>query len=181
MPTVFSVRREAPLGSGWDGLFWAKEDAEQRFEDLTIEYPNNRVRLFEFDASNLIMTFLPSVLDGDADYIEYKTLKDTDNPAADEDDVTWTELEFRPEGYFYIERLKASTSEYWPYRVDLNGMTNEDGYAVFDDTTETLIGVVVPSSNTYAFKASVNGHEAEQQFTNLKGAVIHIATEYNGV
>lgn len=180
MPTVFSVRREAPLGSGWDGLFWAKEDAEQRFEDLTIEYPNNRVRLFEFDASNLIMTFLPSVLDGDADYIEYKTLKDTDNPAADEDDVTWTELEFRPEGHFYIERLKASTFEYWPFRVERNGLLNDEGYTVYDDTTDTPIGIIVPSNNTAAFKVAVNGYEADQQFINLKGAAIHIIREFNG-
>lgn len=176
MTDIYIVRTERN-GSGSDKWFWDYGEAIRAFENSKDLHNLASSEFFRLDVDELITEFITDTLDNGAD--NQPELLDSFFP--DRDDITFSELEFRPEGYFYIERLKASTSEYWPYRVDLNGMTNEDGYAVFDDTTETLIGVVVPSSNTPAFKASVNGHEAEQQFINLKAAVIHIATEYNGV
>lgn len=175
MANPIHIIRKTFGGSGSTEWFWDRTEAEVNFDRLK-EETDGKIELFRVFGEDIINYYIDDILN-DQSEVNYELL-DSYSP---EDDVTWTELEFRPEGYFYIERLKASTSEYWPYRVDLNGMTNEDGYAVFDDTTETLIGVVVPSSNTPAFKASVNGHEAEQQFINLKAAVIHIATEYNGV
>lgn len=177
--SIYALRRSGK-GSGYQNWYWDRDEAQGAFGSQVADFPEAKVELFELDAEHLITDVLTEVLDGEREDVDVDRIGLYD-PANQPDDVTWGELEFRPEGYFYIERLKASTSEYWPYRVDLNGMTNEDGYAVFDDTTETLIGVVVPSSNTPAFKASVNGHEAAQQFINLKAAVIHIATEYNGV
>lgn len=97
--------------------------------------------------------------------------------APESEDVTWGELEFRPDGEFYIERRKASTSEYWPYRVESYA---DDMWRVFDVTTGTPIGIIRPGTQNEAFKATVNGYSQIRPFANLKGAVIHIATEYNG-
>jgi hypothetical protein len=95
-------------------------------------------------------------------------------PAPDE---TWTELEFRPDGEFYIEKLKASTSEYWPYRVQSYGDTS-NAWRVIDATTDAPIGIIYPRVNNEGFRAVVNGKSHAETFASLKGAVIYIAEEY---
>lgn len=169
MPTVYSIRREAPLGSGWDGLFWAKDDAERAFEDLTIQYPNNRVRLFEFDASNLIMTYLPSLLDGDADYIEYKTLKDTENPEPTE--LTWDGPRSNGTGLLYFEI--AYGGDYWGYDVALreDGKWNVavDGY--IDDESSSVGTVTSIPGLLPSYRAADTEDETIGYGTSLEAAL----------
>lgn len=160
--------------SGNDSWFWDRDEAQRIYNRRVEEIGDTHgIKLFRLDVNDDLSEIVAEAVSNDVG-----EMLDSHEPEAEE--AVWGELEFRPEGYFYIERTKASTSEYWPYRVEVNE-SHEGGYAVIDHTTDTLIGIVVASSNTPAFKAAVNGYEADQQFTNLKGAVVHIATEYNGV
>lgn len=93
------------------------------------------------------------------------------------EDVTYGDLEFRPNGEFYIERLKASTFEYWPFRVE---SYEDKAWRVIDHTTDIPMGIIRPGTQNEAWKVTVNGQKHSEVFTNLKGAVIFIINEFNG-
>lgn len=177
--SIYALRRSGK-GSGYQNWYWDRDEAQGAFGSQVADFPEAKVELFELDAEHLITDVLTEVLDGEREDVDVDRIGLYD-PADQPDDITFSELEYRPEGYFYIEMLKASTSEYWPFRVEANGdRSNEAGFVLFDHAEDRVMGVIVPSSNTPTFKASVNGYEADQQFTNLKGAAIHIIREFNG-
>ena len=176
MTDIYIVRTKRS-GSGSDKWFWDYGEAIRAFENSKDIHNLASSEFFRLDVDELITGFITETLDNGAD--NQPELLDSFFP--DRDDITFSELEYRPEGYFYIEMLKASTSEYWPFRVEANGDRSiEAGFVLFDHAEDRVMGVIVPSSNTPTFKASVNGYEADQQFTNLKGAAIHIIREFNG-
>jgi hypothetical protein len=104
-------------------------------------------------------------------------------PEPDEDgDVTWGELEYRPEGYFYIERLKASTSEYWPYNVepynDAEKVNAPAAWRLIDATTGVPMAIIRHKESD--FRVTVNGHTRSDRYQTLKGAVLFAVSEFNG-
>lgn len=160
--------------SGNDSWFWDRDEAQRVYNRRVEEIGDTHgIKLFRLDVNDDLSEVVAEAVSNDVGEV-----LDTHEP--DTEEAVWGELEFRPEGYFYIEATKASTSEYWPYRVEMNGPLHEQGYAVIDETTGDTIGAIVPGSTVSAFKTVVNGYADVDHFTNLKSAVIHIADTYTG-
>ena len=163
--------------SGNDSWFWDRDEAQRVYNRRVEEIGDTHgIKLFRLDVDEDLSEIVAEAVSNDVGEV-----LDTHEP--DTEEAVWGELEFRPEGYFYIERTKASTSEYWPYRVEGYGNT----WRVIDHTTEARIGIIQSNvSGSYSgdwFKVIVNGTSdfEDNRFVNLKAAVQFIATEYNGV
>lgn len=164
--------------------FWDDTEAHDMYQSAVDEVGDIRiVTLYSIDVQDSINERVDELMKNRHSSVTQTPLQEvrSNRTAPDSEAVTWSELEFRPDGEFYIERLKASTSEYWPYRVEAYEAYGDDSWRVFDVTTGTPIGLIRPGTQNEAFKAVVNGYAQTQVFTNLKAAVIYVATEYNGV
>jgi hypothetical protein len=159
--------------------YWDVTEAKDMYQSAVDEVGESRiVTLYSIDVQDTINERVDELMKNRHSSVTQTPLQELrSNRPAPSEDVTWGELEFRPNGEFYIERLKASTSEYWPYSVEPYG---DFGWRVIDDTSQAPIGIVKPGTQNESFKAIVNGYSQIKPFTNLKAAVIHIATEYNG-
>lgn len=159
--------------------YWDRTDAEQNYENAVSTHEDNGsesvVTLYSTDITGLVGDYVDEALGNNPDSLNEIR---SNRKAPEGEDVTWTELEFRADGTFYIERLKSP--DYWPYRVE---RYNEDQWRVFDATTMTPIAVISPRTvgSNETFRVVVNGYSQTKSFTNLKGAVIYAAEEYNGV
>jgi len=99
-------------------------------------------------------------------------------PVPEDKDITWTDLELRPNGEFYIERLKASTSEYWPFRVER--YDDMGAWRLIDGTSDVPMAIIRPGTQHESWRVTVNGYAQVKPFTNLKAAVIYAVGEFNG-
>jgi hypothetical protein len=161
--------------SGNDSWFWDRDEAQRAYNRRVEEIGDTHgVKLFRLDVDEDLSEIVAEAVSNDVGEV-----LDTHEPEAEE--AVWGELEFRPEGCFYIERTKASTSEYWPYRVESYGTQDSGMWRVMDGTTGSPIAIIKPGTQNEWFRVVVNGYSQTEAFTNLKAAVIHSATEYNGI
>lgn len=179
---IYIVHTEDPKNEdSTTDWYWSQDEAEREYDRLTT-FEDYEVTLYSGDVRQTIQDYVDGEIGSGANGLnELRSNRQAPEPV---NDVTWGELEFRPNGEFYIERLKASTHEYWPYTVESYGdfgTNDRDGWRVIDATTQVPIGIVRPGTQNECFKAVVNGYAQPQNFINLKAAVIHIATEYNGI
>lgn len=177
--TIYIITEEKPdttlVRKQW---FWDKEEAEQFYQNqLYIE--DRVITLYAFDLRDTINERIDALMANRHSNTVVSPLQEirSSRPAPATEDITWTELEYRPEGYFYVEMLKRSTSEYWPYRAELG----DQQVIVFDHTSDQIIATIEPHDDGRSFRVTVNDVTHGTLFTNLKAAVIFAATEYNGV
>lgn len=161
--------------------YWDRYEAMTMYEGIIDQYDDERIAtVYSIDIQDTINERVDELMKNRHSAVTQTPLEElrSNRKAAEADDVTWGELEFRPDGEFYIERLKASTSEYWPFRVEAHDSTG--GWRVIDATTDVPMGIIRPGTQNENFRATVNGYSQTPVFTNLKGAVIHIVNEFNG-
>lgn len=164
--------------------FWERSEGVEAYNDAKSEFGHSRIiTLYSFNMHDTIEDKVTQIMGNRHSLVNRPALEElrSNRPAPESEEAVWGELEFRPEGYFYIERTKASTSEYWPYRVERYEVRGDNAWRVIDHTTGTPIGIIGTGTQGEAFKAVVNGYSQTGNFISLKAAVIHVATEYNGV
>ncbi len=159
--------------------FWDDTEGRDMYESAVDEVGDNRiVTLYSIDVQDRINEEVDRLMSNRHSYSTPTPLQElrSNRQAPGETEATWGELEFRPEGVFTIERTLSP--DYWPYTVERYGV---DGWRVIDNTSGTPISIITPMAGGTAFKVVVNGYSQITKFSNLRGAVIHAATEYNGV
>lgn len=176
MTDIYIVRTQRN-GSGSDKWFWDYGEAIRAFENSKDLHNLTSSEFFRLDVEELITEFITDTLDNGAD--NEPELLDSFFP----NDVTWTELVFRPDGCFTFERLLSP--DYWPYIVEpYSGelARGTQAWRVLDATTATPIAIIRPKEvgTGTAFTVVVNGYSQTQTFGDLKSAAIYAATEYNG-
>lgn len=172
--TIHIVSTNYKNQSGTDTWFWDRDEAQQVYNRKVEEVGDtNSVQLLRLDVNEAMSEIV-------AEAISNESAEVLDSHEPDAEEAVWGELEFRPEGYFYIERTKASTSEYWPYRVERYAALEDGAWRVIDATMGTPVGIIRPGTQNESFKVVVNGYSQTGVFINLKEAVIFAATEFNG-
>jgi hypothetical protein len=168
------VVRTTRKGSGATSWYWDEQEARSQFNHLK-ESAGTKVELFRIEAEDIINYYLDYILDDESE-VHYELLDSFDS----ETDVTWTDLDYRPEGYFYIERTKASTAEYWPFNVVPFAQPDDSfqTWRVMDGTTDTPMGLIRHEEET--FSVTVNGYRQDKKFVGLKAAVQFVVSEFNG-
>lgn len=177
--TIFIVTSEREnrelLERQW---FWDRTDAEQFYHNQ-MQIENRLITLYSYDLRDSIERQINALMVNRHSTVFPTALQELQsNRPALEKEAEWSELEYRPEGYFYIERLKSP--DYWPYRAEIRDNV-ERGFIIFDHTTDQRIATVEPDDHSRSFLVTVNDQRHGTRFTSLKAAVIFAAEEYNGV
>lgn len=165
--------------------YWDRYEAMTMYEGIIDQYDDERIAtVYSIDVQDTInervdelMVNRHSISGNRAPLEELRS----NRKAAEADDVTWGDLNYHPEGFFLIERLKASTSEYWGFHVEPYnvGDINEPGaWRVIDTATDVPMAIIRHTEN--AFKVIVNGYSRTETFAHLKAAVIYAVGEFNG-
>ena len=173
MSTTIHVVRTTRKGSGATSWYWYEQEALSAFNDLK-ESADTKVELFRLDSADIINYYLDDIL-SDQSEVHYELLDSHDSSEV----ITWGELEYRPEGYFYIERTN-NQHEYWPYNVEPYGKPEDEtqSWRVIDGTTGDPIGIIRHEESTFA--VTVNGRQQGTKYVGLKAAVLFVADNYNG-
>lgn len=148
-------------GTGSTKWFWDQSEATFQFGNaLTYRGAGDTVTRYRIDVEEGIEELIDQLIENEA-----AEIMDSRGP---DDAEQWEELEFRPDGTFYIEKTKESTSEFWAYTAEIT----LDGWIVKDSESNSL-GLIV--SDTKSFRTIINGSSATGNHNSIRSAITYIA------
>lgn len=157
--------------------FWDKDEAEQFYQNQ-LDIEDRIITLYAFDLRDTIEDTIRGLMSNRHSSLTPTPLQEIRSSRKAADEGSWTDLEYRPEGYFYIERINSP--DYWPFKVEPYG--DSGSWRVVDATVGTPMAIIHPyiSDGNAVFKVTVNGFSRTTPFVNLTGAVKFAITEFNG-
>ena len=171
---IYIVHTEDPANedsaANW---YWGQDEAEREYDRLT-SFEGYEVSIYSGNVGQAIQDYVDGAIDSG-----FSGLSELRSNRQAVDDMAWGELEYRPEGYFYIERTKTSTSEYWPYNVEpYNFIEAPAAWRLVDGTTDAPIAIIRHAESQFKV-VMLDGHAQTEVFVNLKGAVIWAVEKYD--
>lgn len=157
---VHVVRVARANGTGSTKWFWDQSEATFQFGNaLTDRGAGDTVTRYRIDVEDDIEGLIEQLIENG-----FAEVMDSRGP---DDAEQWEELEFRPGGFFYIEKTKERTSEFWAFTAHEDGA----GWTV-RDSEDSALGFIV--TNDHQFRVVINGLSEVTNHNTMRAAIIHV-------